>query len=138
MIKESTLEFLKNLEENNTREWFESNRKLYEASKANFVDFCSVILEEMKLFEPDFSNTQVKDCIFRINRDVRFSKIKVHTKTIYLQHLVPGDVIPAKLIITYNYKMEKLPSVVVCGNLRLEIWLSLGRKSITLLKLLKV
>ena len=83
MIKESTLEFLKNLEENNTREWFESNRKQYEASKANFVDFCSVILEEMKLFEPDFSNTQVKDCIFRINRDVRFSK----NKSPYKNHL---------------------------------------------------
>ena len=83
MIKESTLEFLKNLEENNTKEWFEMNRKWYETSKSNFVDFCSLILNEMKQFEPDFSNTNVKDCIFRINRDIRFSK----DKSPYKNHL---------------------------------------------------
>lgn len=90
MIKESTLEFLKNLEENNTKEWFEMNRKWYETSKSNFVDFCSLILNEMKQFEPDFSNTNIKDCIFRINRDIRFSKDKSPYKNHFSAAFGPG------------------------------------------------
>ena len=80
MIKEATFEFLRNLEENNNREWFNENRTFYEQSKTNFTDFSEIILGKLKEIEPDFANTQVKDCIFRINRDIRFSKNKAPYK----------------------------------------------------------
>ncbi len=76
MIAESTFAFLRNLAENNHREWFIENRALYDTAKANFVEFCEEVLEEMKAFEPTFYDTRIKDCIFRINRDIRFSKDK--------------------------------------------------------------
>jgi uncharacterized protein (TIGR02453 family) len=80
MIREATFEFLRNLEENNNREWFNENRAFYEQAKANFIDFGDTILTKLKEIEPDFANTQIKDCIFRINRDVRFSKNKAPYK----------------------------------------------------------
>ncbi|MBP8155756.1 MAG: DUF2461 domain-containing protein [Leadbetterella sp.] len=80
MIREATFEFLRNLEENNNREWFNENRTFYEQAKTNFTDFSDIILTMLKEIEPDFAHTQVKDCIFRINRDIRFSKNKAPYK----------------------------------------------------------
>ena len=81
MIAEPTFVFLRKLEANNNREWFTENRALYDAARANFVEFCDEVLQEVKTFEPTFYDTQIKDCIFRINRDVRFSKNKSPYKT---------------------------------------------------------
>lgn len=76
MIREATFEFLRNLEQNNTRDWFNQNRSFYDQAKLDFSEFCADILELLIEIEPEFSNTEVKDCIFRINRDIRFSKDK--------------------------------------------------------------
>lgn len=80
MIREATFEFLRNLEQNNNREWFSANRVLYDEAKQNFTDFCAEVLELLVSIEPDFANTLVKDCIFRINRDIRFSQNKAPYK----------------------------------------------------------
>lgn len=81
MIAESTFAFLRKLEENNNREWFHGNRKEYDTAKENFVQFADEVFDDVKAFEPRFYDTQIKDCIFRINRDVRFSKDKSPYKT---------------------------------------------------------
>lgn len=86
MIAESTFAFLRKLAANNNREWFTENRALYDSARENFVEFCDEVLLEVKAFEPSFYDTQIKDCIFRINRDVRFSKDKSPYKT----HLAAG------------------------------------------------
>lgn len=76
MIDDSILEFLKKLAANNNREWFIENRNLYEISKGNFLLFVDNMLKKLQSIEPNFANTKAKDCIFRINRDIRFSKDK--------------------------------------------------------------
>jgi uncharacterized protein (TIGR02453 family) len=76
MIQEATFEFLRKLELNNNREWFLENKNEYEKARTNFIDFCAEVLELLKEIEPTFANTLIKDCIFRINRDVRFAKDK--------------------------------------------------------------
>lgn len=81
MIAEATFQFLRDLEENNHREWFHANKGQYDTAKQNFVEFADEILQEIKGIEPRFYDTQIKDCIFRINRDVRFSKDKSPYKT---------------------------------------------------------
>jgi uncharacterized protein (TIGR02453 family) len=90
MIREATFEFLRNLEENNNREWFTENRTIYEQAKADFAEFSDTILGKLKEIEPDFGNTQVKDCIFRINRDIRFSKNKAPYKNNFSVAFGPG------------------------------------------------
>lgn len=76
MIAESTFEFLKQLTLNNNREWFNENRETYETARENFIKLADEVLNGIKNFEPLFYDTQIKDCIFRINRDVRFSADK--------------------------------------------------------------
>jgi len=75
------LEFLKGLRENNTREWFEANRKGYEAAKAEFEGMLNGLIPAIYSFDPEIGTITAKDCVFRIYRDVRFGKDKSPYKT---------------------------------------------------------
>lgn len=80
MIYPSTLSFLKALKKNNNKEWFDANRQKYNAAKENFEEFVALLLKQMILFDNDLKDLSAKDCIFRINRDIRFSKDKTPYK----------------------------------------------------------
>lgn len=70
------LDFFKELAANNEREWFHANKKRYEQDvKKPFDAFIAAVLERMKEEGADIE-IQAKDAIFRINRDIRFSKDK--------------------------------------------------------------
>lgn len=81
MINTETLKFLKALEKNNSKEWFDQNRKTYEQAKANYLDFVVEVLGRMKKIDTSLADLEPKQCVFRINRDVRFSKNKAPYKT---------------------------------------------------------
>lgn len=76
----SAINFLEDLRFNNSREWFNANRKRYDEARGAFE---ALVAEVMDQFAPveDLGKTTVKDCIFRVNRDVRFSKDKSPYKT---------------------------------------------------------
>ncbi len=78
---QQTLTFLTSLQENNNREWFEANRSQYEQCRQEFEQFIKNLLPELIQLEPDFAPLEPKNCIFRIYRDVRFSKDKRPYKT---------------------------------------------------------
>ena len=79
-IKKSTLTFLKKLAKNNNRDWFQENKKVYEAARENVIEFADALLE--KLRETDVLETENgKKSLYRIYRDVRFSKNKLPYKT---------------------------------------------------------
>lgn len=80
-IQKSTLKFLKDLAAHNDRVWFEDNRTIYEAAKGNFIDFTAAVLEKTASFEPAMAGIDAKKAVFRIYRDVRFSKDKNPYKT---------------------------------------------------------
>ena len=82
-IKKSTLDFLKELKKNNNREWFLSNKSFYLESKANYEAFVKEILNNIVEFEPIIKGLEVKSCIYRINRDIRFT----NDKSPYKSHL---------------------------------------------------
>lgn len=81
MLQQSTLQFLKSLKKNNTREWFEANRAKFEQSKADFEKFTAGVLKGFSAQDESLAHLEAKSCIFRINRDVRFSKDKSPYKT---------------------------------------------------------
>ena len=80
-INASTLEFLNLLKHNNNKEWFDKNRSMYVAAKANFESFVQNLIHEIIDFEPLLKGLEAKNCIFRINRDIRFSNDKSPYKT---------------------------------------------------------
>lgn len=81
MLQPSTIKFLKDLKKNNNKPWFDKNRKTYEAAKADFAAFIQQVINEHAKKDPSIKHLQAKDCMFRINRDVRFSKDKSPYKT---------------------------------------------------------
>ena len=81
MLQKETLAFLKALSKNNHKPWFDENRKKYETAKADFVALIDRLILEISTFDPSVSHLAGKACIFRINRDVRFSKNKAPYKT---------------------------------------------------------
>jgi uncharacterized protein (TIGR02453 family) len=81
MIETSTLKFLKDLKKNNNKPWFDANRKKYEAAKENFVTFIQTLIDKHALKDATIKEQEAKKCIFRINRDIRFSKDKTPYKS---------------------------------------------------------
>jgi uncharacterized protein (TIGR02453 family) len=84
------LDFLSALKENNQREWLESNKTTYESTRKYFTDFVGQVLKEIIILEPSFAPLEPKDCIFRLYRDVRFSKDKTPYKTNYSAYFADG------------------------------------------------
>lgn len=75
------LQFFIELAPNNHKDWFDLNRKRYEKSvKEPFKDFVEHIIKEIAKTDASFKDLEAKDCIFRINRDIRFSKDKTPYK----------------------------------------------------------
>lgn len=76
MLQPATLTFLRSLKKNNNKPWFDAHRKEYEQSKADFIAFINSVIEKHSKNDPTIKNLTAKDCLFRINRDIRFSKDK--------------------------------------------------------------
>ncbi|MFV8326104.1 DUF2461 domain-containing protein [Flavobacterium sp. ZS1P14] len=83
MLSKDTLQFLDDLKTNNNRDWFLENKKRYEAVKNDYQQLVGDLLNAMKPMDPSLEMLEVKNCTFRINRDIRFSK----DKTPYKSHL---------------------------------------------------
>lgn len=108
-ISKSSFQFLNDLKANNNREWFADHKKTYQIAKAEFEVFVDALINEIVKFDPSIGHHKAKNCVFRIYRDVRFSKNKepykvhfgahvtsaasrsdIHTKAGYYIHLEPG------------------------------------------------
>jgi uncharacterized protein (TIGR02453 family) len=88
---ETTLHFLKKLKINNNREWFDSNKPEYLASKEIFEEFVSELIKGINKFDKKVSlDLKPKDCTFRIYKDVRFSKDKTPYKNNMSASINPG------------------------------------------------
>lgn len=78
---ENVLQFLQDLAENNNREWFNNNRTRYEECRKKVLFLTEVLNNEISKFDKQVVPMNPKDCMFRIFRDVRFSKDKRPYKT---------------------------------------------------------
>ena len=109
-ISNETFQFLTDLKENNDHAWFKANKSRYEIAKKEFEQFIDALLGQIEQFDPSIGHHKAKDCIFRIYRDVRFSKDKspykihfgahitsaakrseIHSRAGYYIHIGPGE-----------------------------------------------
>lgn len=81
------VQFLKQLEGNNTKEWFDENRKTYEDCRKTFLGLTQQLIDGISSFDAALEGLEPKACIYRINRDIRFSKDKTPYKTNFGAHL---------------------------------------------------
>lgn len=80
-ISTSTLQFLNTLEKNNNREWFNENKNHYLEAKEDIELFVESLIQEIAPFDEEILKIDPKKAVFRIYRDVRFSKNKIPYKT---------------------------------------------------------
>jgi len=80
MLEPQTLKFLSQLKKNNNKTWFEKHRAQYEAARIDFSNFIQLVIDELQRSDTTITGLSSKDCMFRINRDIRFSKDKTPYK----------------------------------------------------------
>lgn len=80
MLQASTFKFLKELANHNAKEWFDTNRKLYDIAKEDVVALVNDLIKEHRKNDPSIAEQEGKKCVMRINRDIRFSKDKTPYK----------------------------------------------------------
>ena len=84
------ISFITELAENNTKEWFDIHRDQYNLARKELVDFTAKLLESLSQSNPWVSVLSASKCLYRINRDIRFSKNKAPYKTGIGIFIAPG------------------------------------------------
>ena len=79
-ISSHTFQYLQDLKNNNTREWFHANKKRYDTVKSDFEETIKELIGSIGEFE-NMTGVEVKHCNYRIARDVRFTNDKAPYKS---------------------------------------------------------
>ncbi len=90
MLSPEIYRFITDLSENNYREWFQENKTRYQQCKENLLHNLEIIIHEVGKFDKSILGNKPGDCIFRINRDIRFSNNKEPYKTNFGAFIAPG------------------------------------------------
>jgi uncharacterized protein (TIGR02453 family) len=83
-------DFLSGLSGNNNRDWMEIHKLQYLGARAEFEHIVNHLIMEISAFDPAVQGLSPKDCIFRLNRDIRFSKDKSPYKTHFGAYIASG------------------------------------------------
>jgi uncharacterized protein (TIGR02453 family) len=83
------LSFTIDLKQNNNRNWFLDHRDEFEVARAHYEDYVAALIHELSATEP-LADITPKDCIFRLNRDLRFTKDKTPYKPYMSAYIAPG------------------------------------------------
>jgi uncharacterized protein (TIGR02453 family) len=106
--------FLSELERNNTKVWFEANKSRYEELRKAWTEGVGALIMGIAGFDSELQTVQAKDCLFRIYRDVRFSKDKSPYKTTFSAVMSPeGKKSPMPL---YYVQIDAKGELLVAGG----------------------
>lgn len=106
--------FLAQLEHNNNKMWFEANRWRYDALRADFTDLVEEVVFGVAAFDPRIQGVVPKDTLFRIHRDVRFSRDKSPYKTTFSSSISDRGRIGAP---GYYFQVDHNGKLLVGGGL---------------------
>jgi uncharacterized protein (TIGR02453 family) len=109
----NTFEFLGQLAGHNTREWMEENKPWYQEARKEFSELVGTLIKGIGEFDGGILALQPKDCMFRINRDIRFSKNKNPYKTNFGAAITEGGRKTGNP--TYYIHLEPGKSMIAAG-----------------------
>lgn len=89
-MKTSTLNFLKKLERNNNREWFNEHKDLYTDAREDVISLVEELISEIARFDKKSGKVDAGKSLFRIYRDTRFSHNKEPYKTNFGANIIMG------------------------------------------------
>lgn len=112
MINPETFEFLKDIAQNNNREWFMANKTRHDKARENVIEFTGELIKEMGKIDPEVdAGTDPKRCVMRIYRDIRFSP----DKTPYKNNFGIGKFTQGKFDIGYYMHVQPGASFIAGG-----------------------
>ncbi|MBK6836748.1 MAG: DUF2461 domain-containing protein [Bacteroidetes bacterium] len=111
---EAIFKFLTKLDKNNSKEWFDSNRAHYQELKQEYIGIVDKVIQQSSAFDPMLKDVDASKAIFRINRDVRFSKNKAPYKTNFGASINPGG--KKSMIAGYYIHLEPGKSFLAAGT----------------------
>ena len=103
-MKISTLDFLKKLERNNNREWFNEHKNLFNGAREDVISFVEALIEEIAKFDEEIRKVDAGKSLFRIYRDTRFS----HNKEPYKNNF-GANIVMAKGYVKAGYYLHIQP-----------------------------
>lgn len=113
MALSKSLAFLKEIKIHNNREWMQDNKAMYEEAKQEFLQFAVEVISGLSQVDQDLIGLDPKKCVFRINRDIRFSKDKSPYKTNFGMYLSEGGKNSGKA--GYYFHLEPDQSMIAGG-----------------------
>ena len=110
-IEKQTLSFLRDLKDHNDREWFNENRDRYDAAYENMIAFATSLVTGLGVHDELVPMTG-RQSLFRIYRDVRFSKDKSPYKSAFAGRLKRASNLRRG---GYYYHVEPGKSIIAGG-----------------------
>ncbi len=89
-MEKSTIDFLKSLKKNNNREWFADHKEAYESAVGDFASFVQTMISGIRRIDKSVGALGAGECVFRVFRDVRFSRDKAPYKTNFGAFIAQG------------------------------------------------
>lgn len=109
------IDFLRELRQNNDREWFNANKAAYKHVESIFSDFAVGLIDGIASFDDSVRGLGLKDCTYRIYRDTRFSNDKSPYKTYMGIYVAPHGKKQGMLgTISTSNPMSKISSMPDC------------------------
>lgn len=105
--------FLKQLEQNNNKDWFCLQKAVYGKIKAQIEGFTAELIERISVFDPSIRRETPRTSVFRIYRDLRFSPDKTPYKTHFGIYLAPGG--KSSVNAGYYIHLQNNASELACG-----------------------
>ena len=84
-----SLNFLGELSQHNSKDWFDMNRSAYEDARGTFTGFIDYLIDELRSSD-NLQGLSARECVLRIYRDIRFSKDKSPYNTHFSAIIAPG------------------------------------------------
>ena len=114
MLSPITLKFLEAVKINNNTERMHKNHDLYVQERKRFTELVEHLIVDMQKIDPNLNWIEAKNCIYRFNKDLRFSPDKSHPPWYYI-HVQPGDN-------SMIWGGSRCPSREEVNRMRLHIW----------------
>ncbi len=89
-LQNESFDFLTELKTNNNREWFEAHKDVFNYAQEGFIAFVETLLQQLAPYDTTLTSLTARECVFRLNRDTRFSKDKTPYKINFGAHLIAG------------------------------------------------
>ena len=87
---DTILTYLRNLEANNNKPWFDAHKAEYQEARAHFNAIVEKLIEGIAAFDPAIKGIGIKESTYRIHKDMRFSKDGLPYKTHFGAYICRG------------------------------------------------